>query len=91
MRESADFTCFRLDQVDVLQAGRVVALGAVGGVVTSLALVPTIEALLYGVEPLDPRTFVLAPLGLLLVAMTAAAIPALRAGRIDPATTLRRD
>ena len=43
------------------------------------------------VEPLDPRTFVLAPLGLLLVAMTAAAIPAMRAGRIDPATTLRRE
>lgn len=72
------------------QAGRVVLLGAVGGVLASLALVPAIEALLYGVEPLDPRTFALAPLGLLLVAMTAAAIPALRAGRIDPAITLRR-
>ncbi len=75
----------------LLQAGRVVLLGAAGGVVASLALVPAIEALLFGVEPLDPRTFVIAPLALFLVAMIAAGIPALRAGRIDPATTLRRD
>jgi putative ABC transport system permease protein len=75
----------------LVQAGRVVLLGAVAGVLASLALVPAIEALLYGVEPLDPRTFVVAPIGLLVVAMAAAAIPALRAGRIDPATTLRRD
>lgn len=75
----------------LVQAGRVVLLGAVGGVLASLALVPAIEALLYGVEPLDSRTFILAPVGLLIVAMTAAAIPAMRAGRIDPATTLRRE
>jgi ABC-type antimicrobial peptide transport system permease subunit len=75
----------------LVQAGRVVLLGAAAGVLASLALVPGIEALLYGVEPLDPRTFVLAPLGLLVVAMTAAAIPAMRAGRIDPAITIRRE
>ncbi len=75
----------------LVQAGRVVLIGAVVGLAASLALVPAIEALLFGVEPLDPRTFVIAPLGLLVVAMIAALIPALRAGRIDPATTLRRD
>lgn len=75
----------------LMQAGRVVVLGAVVGVLTSLAMVPAIEALLFGVEPLDARTFILAPIFLLLVAMIAATIPALRAGRIDPATTLRRD
>jgi ABC-type antimicrobial peptide transport system permease subunit len=75
----------------LLQAAGVVLVGAAGGVLASLALVPAIEALLYGVEPLDRRTFVLAPLGLLVVAMTAAAIPAMRAGRIDPAITIRRE
>jgi putative ABC transport system permease protein len=73
------------------QAGKVVLLGAVIGVAVALGLVPTMEALLYGVEALDPRTFIVAPLGLVIVAMIAAAVPAMRAGRIDPAITLRRE
>ncbi len=73
------------------QAARVVFIGAVVGTIVAWGLVPTMEALLYGIEPLDTITFVLAPLGLVVVAMVAAAIPATRAGRIDPAITLRRE
>jgi hypothetical protein len=42
-----------------------------------------------GVEPLDPRTFAVVGVTLLVVAMTACAIPARRAARIDAISALR--
>jgi len=48
-----------------------------------------VEGLLYGVEALDTVTFIAVPMGLVMVAMMAAAIPASRAARIDPAIALR--
>jgi len=48
-----------------------------------------LKSLLYEVAPLDPVTFVAAPLALLMVAALACYLPALRAARIDPAVTLR--
>lgn len=44
-----------------------------------------------GVPAFDPVLFTLVPVGLLLTALLAAAIPALRAARIDPMTALRQD
>jgi len=71
------------------QASRVVALGAIVGVVVSIGSVRVVEGLLYGVEALDTLTFIAVPVGLVMVAMLAAAIPASRAARIDPAIALR--
>ncbi len=71
------------------QAGGVVALGAIVGMVISLGSVRVVEGLLYGVEALDTVTFIAVPMGLVMVAMMAAAIPASRAARIDPAIALR--
>lgn len=73
------------------QAGRVVALGAIVGVVVSFGAARVLESLLYGVEPLDSQTFMAVPVGLVLIATIAAAIPATRAARIDPATALRKE
>ena len=50
---------------------------------------PALSSLLYEVAPLDPVTFGLATLTLGLVAVLACAVPAGRAARIDPATTVR--
>jgi ABC-type antimicrobial peptide transport system permease subunit len=44
---------------------------------------------LFGVAPRDPLSFGLAVLGMLAVALLAAAIPARRASRVDPAIALR--
>jgi len=63
------------------------ALGLVGAVAASRALV----ALLFGVSPLDPVTW-LGVIALLDgVAMMACAVPAWRAARLDPASTLRAE
>jgi len=50
-----------------------------------------LEGLLFGVPPLDPLTFALAGLGVVLVGLLAASLPAARASRIDPAEALRQE
>jgi len=73
------------------QAGRVVAVGAIVGVAVALGSARVVEGLLYGIDPIDTLTFIAVPMGLGLIAMIAAAIPATRAARIDPATALREE
>jgi predicted permease len=70
-----------------LLAGGGLALGAVGAAL----LARLAKSLLYGVQPLDPLAFGAAVALLALVAATAAAVPAWRAARVDPASTLRGD
>jgi putative ABC transport system permease protein len=47
--------------------------------------------ILYGVDALDPVTFVIVPIILLSVAFLAAWLPARRAARVDPVVALRTD
>jgi ABC-type lipoprotein release transport system permease subunit len=48
-----------------------------------------LSALLYGIQPTDPATYVTVSALLLLVATAATLVPAWRATRVDPASTLR--
>jgi hypothetical protein len=70
-------------------ASRPVIAGLTFGVVLSLILTPLLRTTLYGMTPFDPIAYV----GVLLVLLTSAAIatwiPAVRATRVEPATTLR--
>jgi ABC-type lipoprotein release transport system permease subunit len=54
-----------------------------------LALTPLAAALLFGVSPADPLTFASVALLIMLISLVAAAIPARRAMKVDPATALR--
>jgi putative ABC transport system permease protein len=65
--------------------------GIAAGMAISLALTKLISSFLYGVPPVDPVTFVFAPLVLLFVALLAALIPAMRAVRINPLEALRAE
>jgi predicted permease len=66
---------------------------AVGGIAIGLALalpaMRVLRALLYQVEPGDPGILGVLSLLLLAVAISAAYVPARRATRVDPLTTLR--
>ena len=70
-------------------AVRVVAAGAAIGVALAAAATRLITTVLFGVEPLDPITFVWVGVVLAGTAGVAIAGPAWRATRIDPAVTLR--
>jgi ABC-type antimicrobial peptide transport system permease subunit len=59
------------------------------GIAASVALTRVVRAILFGVRPTDPLTFILALLGLTAVALLACYIPARRALRIDPIIALR--
>jgi hypothetical protein len=67
------------------------AAGIVGGVFASLALVQLVRGMLYGVRPLDPASFALAPAIVLAVAIAASLLPARAALRVDPARALRTE
>ena len=75
-----------------LVLGRVallVAMGIAAGAAMSLWASRFVEALLYGLEPRDPSTFIAAALVLAAVGLLAGGLPAWRATRIDPSTVLR--
>jgi predicted permease len=65
--------------------------GVVVGVLLGAAFAPLLGALLHGVRPADPLTFVAVSGMLLVVGAIASLVPALRASRVDPAVTLRAD
>jgi ABC-type antimicrobial peptide transport system permease subunit len=74
----------------VLRGGLALAAGGIAlGLVLAAAGTRLVSALLHGVEPLDPLTFVVAPAILLVVAIGASLIPAWRATRVDPAKVMR--
>ena len=70
-------------------AFRVVAGGAVIGLVLAAGASRLLGTVLFGVDAWDPVTFVAVPVVLALTAAAATAGPAWRATRIDPAAALR--
>ncbi len=68
-----------------------VGVGVMLGVLGAFGLTRLLEHLLYAVSPLDPLAFVVAPGGVLAVALLATWLPALRAARVDPVVALRTE
>jgi len=67
------------------------AVGAGVGLVSALMVSHLMAGLLYGVSPYDPSTFAGVTTVLTAVAIAASYIPALRAMRVDPMTTLHAE
>jgi predicted permease len=68
---------------------RPVVVGAVIGIVAAAGASRILSTVLFGVSPLDPLGLGAATLFVLGIALTAGFLPARRAARIDPTTTLR--
>jgi predicted permease len=63
--------------------------GVACGLVASAFLTPLLGSSLFGVTPLDPLTLAAVSLTLIVTALVASYLPALRAMRVDPLETLR--
>ncbi len=66
-------------------------LGTLAGLGAAAALVRLMGALLFGVSPLDPFTFITVPLILAVSAVLASYLPARRAAAINPVEALRAE
>lgn len=73
----------------IRQAMTPVLVGMLAGIVLCAAASSIFSAILFGVSPLDPGSFISMPLFLLGVALLASYIPARRAMRVDPMIALR--
>jgi putative ABC transport system permease protein len=73
------------------QGLRLTAWGIVIGTVGAVATTRVMKSMLFQVTPGDPVTIGLVGIGMCLVALLAAAIPARRAMTVDPVRSLRQE
>jgi putative ABC transport system permease protein len=73
------------------EGARLAALGIVIGIVGAIAVTRFLASLLYEVSPTDPAVLMALPLLLAAVALMAGYLPARRAAKSDPLSTLRND
>jgi putative ABC transport system permease protein len=67
------------------------AIGLVAGTVLAIATAGVARAMLFGLNPVDPLTMVLAVGSLAIVGVTATLFPAVRATAVDPMRVLREE
>jgi len=75
----------------VLRSVALAAGGSAVGLAAAAASARLLKSFLFGVSPLDPVTFLCAPVLMILLAVVAAWIPARRAASIDPMQALRNE
>jgi ABC-type antimicrobial peptide transport system permease subunit len=73
----------------LISGAKLAAVGCVLGLVGAVADSTLMRSLLFGVSPFDPVVLTLAAVGVLLLAVSASTLPALRAASIDPMQALR--
>lgn len=61
------------------------------GIVASLLVLRVLRSVLYGIRYYDPLTLAIVGISLLVVALVASILPALRLARLDPVETLRTE
>jgi predicted permease len=66
-------------------------VGTVIGVTAALLLTRLMSSLLFGISAVDPMTFLVIPVLLIVVAFVACYVPARRATRVDPLQALRSE
>jgi ABC-type antimicrobial peptide transport system permease subunit len=71
------------------EAMKLVAVGVALGLAGAFALTRFLSGLLFQVAPHDPATMAATVMVIVVVALTAALVPARRASRVDPVESLR--
>ncbi|MFH1764892.1 MAG: FtsX-like permease family protein, partial [Gemmatimonadota bacterium] len=89
VRKAIGATGGEINRLVIRQALGPVVVGLAGGLVVSIGASRLVQSILFGVEPSDPLGLVGGSVVLLLTATTAAYLPALRAGRVDPVRALK--
>jgi ABC-type antimicrobial peptide transport system permease subunit len=79
----------RVVRMVLLESGMLVAVGLTVGVALAFAAARAASALLYGLQPLDPPSFLAGIGGLAAVGVLASWLPARRASRLSPTVALR--
>jgi putative ABC transport system permease protein len=76
----------------IVESGaKLAAVGCVLGLAGAAAASTLLRSMLFGVSPFDPVVLLLAAMGVLLLAIGASTIPAMRAASIDPMRALREE
>jgi len=74
----------------ILTSGmKLAAVGCVLGLIGAMAASRLLRSFLFGVSPFDPVVLTLSAVAMLVLALTACALPARRAARTDPMVALR--
>ena len=73
------------------QATKLVLAGTAIGVILALIMGRVLTSLIYDVSPADPLTFTVVGLGVIIIAIFACYIPALKATKTDPMIALRAE
>lgn len=91
LRLALGATAAALARLVIGQGLRLVVIGVGAGLFVALALGRLLEARLYGITARDPLALLASAALLILVALVACWLPALRAARTDPMTALRAE
>lgn len=75
----------------LLEISKPALAGVVLGAAAALAMSKVMTKMVYGVSPTDPSMFAAVAALFAVVAVVASALPAYRAARVDPLTTLREE
>jgi len=81
----------RVMRMVLADGGTLLAMGIVLGLVGSVVIARLLEGLLFGVTPADPWTFSAVSALMVLVGLSACAVPARRAARVDPLVAMRAE
>jgi putative ABC transport system permease protein len=72
-------------------SARITGTGLVIGIVAAIGATRLLATFLFGISPLDPRTFVVVSVVLAAVAFAASIVPTRRAASVDPMLALREE
>src|SRR2546423_1491269 len=78
-------------QLILARTFKLTALGILAGLITAYFLSRFLSSILFGITAHDAITFVAVPLCLIAIALLAGYLPARRATRVDPVTSLRHE